>query len=70
MTGGIARGIAGKVVIVTGGGSGIGRSAALAFAKEGAKVVVANRTGAKAEAVAHEINAAGTSLSICGCRRA
>jgi NAD(P)-dependent dehydrogenase (short-subunit alcohol dehydrogenase family) len=31
-----------KTAIVTGGGSGIGRAAALRFAKEGAKVVVAD----------------------------
>ena len=32
-----------KVIIVTGGSSGIGRAAAILFGKEGGKVVVANR---------------------------
>ncbi len=48
-----------KVCIVTGGGSGIGRATCVMFAKEGAKVVVADKNKAAAEAVAAACTAAG-----------
>jgi len=51
----------GKVAIVTGGGSGIGRATSLAFGREGAHVAVADIAGDKAQAVASEIVKAGGS---------
>ena len=41
----------GKVGIVTGGGTGIGRATALAMAKAGAALVIGNRDAAKGEEV-------------------
>jgi NAD(P)-dependent dehydrogenase (short-subunit alcohol dehydrogenase family) len=49
----------GKVAIVTGGGNGIGRAAAMAFARHGAKVVVVDRDGKAAEATAGSIKQQG-----------
>lgn len=44
-----------KVAIVTGGGRGLGRAAALAFAAEGASVVVVSRTESEVRRTAEEI---------------
>jgi NAD(P)-dependent dehydrogenase (short-subunit alcohol dehydrogenase family) len=50
---------AGKVALVTGGNAGIGRAAAIEFAKQGAKVVVSGRREKEGNAVVSEIRALG-----------
>ncbi len=52
-------GVRDKVCIITGGGSGIGRCAALMLAEQGAKIALVGRTAAKVEAVRDEIVASG-----------
>ena len=51
--------LGGRAAIVTGGANGIGREIALRLAAAGAAVLVADRDGAEADAVAGEVEAAG-----------
>jgi NAD(P)-dependent dehydrogenase (short-subunit alcohol dehydrogenase family) len=63
----MSSGLESTSVVVTGGGSGIGRAAALRFAREGAKVVVADLNPDTAKSVVGEIEAAGgTAVAVTG----
>ncbi|CAE6404470.1 unnamed protein product [Rhizoctonia solani] len=59
--------LVGEVAIITGAAQGIGRSAALLFAKEGAKIVVSDLDEKKANAVVEEIKkAGGDAIAVAG----
>jgi NAD(P)-dependent dehydrogenase (short-subunit alcohol dehydrogenase family) len=68
----------GQVAIVTGGGTGIGRSTTLMLAAEGARVVIAGRRKPPLDEVVAEVEkaggvcagAGGRSRQGCGCGRA
>ncbi|MBC56565.1 MAG: short-chain dehydrogenase [Confluentimicrobium sp.] len=52
-----------RSVIITGGGAGIGRATALAFAAQGDHVIIAERDATAGESVAKEIKASGGSAA-------
>jgi rhamnulose-1-phosphate aldolase/alcohol dehydrogenase len=56
--------LAGRIALVTGGGSGIGRATAERLAAEGACVVVADRNGESASAVAKGIGSADVAAAV------
>ena len=54
----------GKVAVVTGAASGIGREIARTYAREGAKVVIADLNQQGADAVAAELGGASTAIGV------
>ena len=52
--------VAGKVAVVTGAGSGIGRASALLLAREGATIIAVDKSGDTATATADAIRSAGS----------
>ncbi|WP_188151633.1 YciK family oxidoreductase [Teredinibacter waterburyi] len=54
-----ANSLAGKIILVTGAGDGVGRAASLAYAEAGATVILMGRTQSKLEQVYDAIEAAG-----------
>jgi len=54
----------GKVAVITGAGSGIGKEIARTFAREGAKVVVTDLDSARATNVAEEFSSNGWAIGL------
>ena len=57
----------GKSALITGGGGGIGRATALAFAREGARVAIADANAESAQQTVEQVNqAGGQAMSLSG----
>ncbi|MDO7836349.1 SDR family oxidoreductase [Sphingobium sp. HBC34] len=54
----------GKVAIITGGGQGVGLGIAMAFADEGASLVISGRTPEKLQAIVPDLEARGAKVAI------
>ena len=59
----MTQGLEGRVVVVTGGGSGFGRAAALQFAREGARLAIGDLNAETAESTAQAVRDAGGEAS-------
>lgn len=60
----VSDGLEGKVVVVTGGGGGIGSAVSMAFARAGARVVLASRNVGNLERVATEMRTFGADVLV------
>ena len=64
LKGAVVKPFTGQVAVITGGGSGIGRATALAFAAEGASIAVLDRDAAAARNTAHDVGGLGLACDV------